>query len=51
VLIGDEATVKRVFRNSGEITLKPENSTMQPVIYRADEVSIIGKVLGVIRKI
>lgn len=50
-LIGDEATVKRVFIHKGEITLKPENSTMQPVTYKASEVSIIGKVLGVIRKI
>jgi repressor LexA len=51
VLIGDEATVKRVFRNQGEITLKPENSAMEPVTYKADEVAVIGKVLGVIRKI
>jgi repressor LexA len=51
VLIGDEATVKRVFRTRGEITLKPENSTMKPVTYKAHEISVIGKVLGVIRKI
>jgi repressor LexA len=51
VLIGDEATVKRVFRNQGEITLKPENSAMKPVTYKADEIAVIGKVLGVIRKI
>jgi len=50
-LIGDEATVKRLYIHKGEITLKPENSTMQPVTYKASEVSIIGKVLGVIRKI
>jgi len=50
-LIGDEATVKRVYVRKGEVTLQPENSTMQPMTYKADEVSIIGKVLGVIRKI
>ena len=49
-LIGDEATVKRVYIDKSRITLRPENSTMQPMTYRADEVSIIGKVLGVIRK-
>lgn len=49
-LIGDEATVKRVYINKDSITLKPENSSMQSVIYKADEISIIGKVLGVIRK-
>lgn len=51
VLVGDEATVKRVYMSRGEVTLKPENSSMQPVTYKSGEVSIIGKVLGVIRKI
>ncbi|MBI5074272.1 MAG: repressor LexA [Nitrospirae bacterium] len=50
VLIGDEATVKRVYISKGQVTLQPENSTMQPVTYRINEISIIGKVLGVIRK-
>ncbi|MBI5639599.1 MAG: repressor LexA, partial [Nitrospirae bacterium] len=50
-LIGEEATVKRVYMGKGQVTLKPENSSMQPVTYTTDEVSIIGKVLGVIRKI
>jgi repressor LexA len=51
VLIGEEATVKRVFMDNSQVTLKPENSTMKPVIYKAEEVSIMGRVLGVIRKI
>lgn len=51
VLIGEEATVKRVFMDNSQVTLKPENSTMEPVTYKAEEVSIMGKVLGVIRKI
>jgi repressor LexA len=51
LLIGDEATVKRFFKGKGKVTLKPENSTMQQVIYEAVDVIIIGKVLGVIRKI
>ncbi len=50
VLIGDEATVKRVFRDKGKVVLKPENRHMKPVSYDPDEVSIIGKVIGVIRK-
>ena len=50
-LIGDEATVKRIYIRKGKVTLQPENSTMQPMTYPAGEVSIIGKVLGVIRKI
>lgn len=51
VLIGDEATVKRVLRDKGKIILKPENRYMKPVSYNPDEVSIIGKVIGIIRKI
>ncbi|MBI5098552.1 MAG: transcriptional repressor LexA [Nitrospirae bacterium] len=51
VLIGDEATVKRVFKEKDKITLKPENRNMEPATHKSDEVIIIGKVIGVIRKI
>lgn len=52
-LIGDEATVKRIYRDREKkrIILKPENKSLEPVSYRPDEVSIIGKVIGVIRKL
>jgi repressor LexA len=50
VLIEDEATVKRVYKERGKIILKPENSTMQPTEHSPREVTIIGKVVGVIRK-
>lgn len=51
VLIEDEATVKRVFKEKKKIILKPENRNMQPSTHNPDEVTIIGKVVGVIRKI
>jgi repressor LexA len=51
VLIGDEATVKRVFKKKEKITLRPENRNMKPESYNPDEIIIIGKVIGVIRKI
>lgn len=51
VLIGDEATVKRVFKGKEKITLRPANKNMKPETYNPDEVTIIGKVIGVIRKI
>jgi repressor LexA len=51
VLIEDEATVKRVYKEKKKIVLKPENKNMQPTKYNPDEVTIIGKVVGVIRKI
>lgn len=51
VLIGDEATVKRVFKDKGKITLRPENKDMKPEKYNPDEITILGKVIGIIRKI
>jgi repressor LexA len=50
VLIEDEATVKRVYVSKGKVTLKPENRAIEPVTYSAEKTSIIGKVIGVIRK-
>ena len=45
---GDEATVKTFYKEKGHFRLQPENDTMDPII--VDEVSIIGKVVGVFRK-
>ncbi len=50
VLLGDDATIKRVLFEDGKIILKPENRYMPPVIYKSDDVCIIGKVIGLIRK-
>lgn len=52
-LIEDEATVKRFYKEKNRIRLQPENDTMKPIIIKPDEnqVRIIGKVKGVIRKI
>lgn len=48
VLVGDEATCKRLFREDGRFRLQPENPDMEPIY--ADKVSVLGKVVGVIRK-
>ena len=45
----DEATVKRFFKERNYFRLQPENSTMEPII--VDQVSILGKVVGVYRNI
>ncbi|MDZ5473378.1 transcriptional repressor LexA [Bacillus sp. 31A1R] len=45
----DEATVKRFFKEKNYIRLQPENSTLEPIILT--NVSILGKVIGVYRKI
>ena len=51
VLLGDEATVKRVFQKKKKIILKPENQDMEPTTHDPDAIEIIGKVVGVIRKL
>jgi len=53
VLIEDEATVKRFYRDKNKIRLQPENDTMEPIIVDPKEsnVTIIGRVEGVIRKV
>jgi repressor LexA len=45
----DEATVKRFFREDGRVRLQPENSALEPLY--PDHVTILGKVIGVFRKI
>jgi len=49
-LIGDEATVKTFYRERDHIRLQPQNQYLDPIIVR-DELSILGKVVGVFRKI
>ncbi|MBM7705462.1 transcriptional repressor LexA [Chryseomicrobium aureum] len=45
----DEATVKRFFKEKNYFRLQPENSSLEPII--VDQVSILGKVVGVYRHI
>ena len=46
-LIDDSATVKTFYKENGHIRLQPENDSMSPII--VDEVTILGKVFGVLR--
>lgn len=48
-LLGEEATVKRFYKEKDTIRLQPENQFMEP-IYSKD-VCILGKVIGLYRKI
>ena len=43
-MIGDEATVKRFYKENGTFRLQPENPAMQPII--TDEVTILGAVIA-----
>jgi repressor LexA len=48
-LVGEDATVKRFFREEDHVRLQPENETMEPI--RSREVRIVGRVVGVMRKV
>ena len=48
-LIGEEATVKRFFREKDHIRLQPENEEMEPIL--TTEAEVLGRVVGVFRKV
>jgi repressor LexA len=48
-LVGEEATVKRYFREADHIRLQPENAAMEPI--RSSDVRILGRVVGVMRSL
>jgi repressor LexA len=48
-LLGDEATVKRFFRDSDGIRLEAENPAYEPIKTR--EAEILGRVIGVFRRV
>ena len=48
-LLGDEATVKRFFRERDHVRLQPENPAMAPI--RTRDVEVLGRVVGVFRKV
>jgi repressor LexA len=48
-LLGEEATVKRFFREEDHIRLQPENEALEPI--RSKEVKVLGRVVGLLRTI
>jgi repressor LexA len=48
-LIGEEATVKRIFHESDHIRLQPENEALEPIL--TTEARVLGRVVGVFRKV
>ena len=48
-LVGEEATVKRYFKESDHVRLQPENETMEPI--RSKEVRVLGRVVGLFRSL
>ncbi|MZP28596.1 transcriptional repressor LexA [Heliobacterium undosum] len=47
-LLGDEATIKRFFKETDYYRLQPENDYMDPILIK--EVHILGKVIALFRK-
>jgi repressor LexA len=48
---GEEATVKTFKKSGAKITLIPANSSMEPMVFGADEVTVFGKVVTVMRSL
>jgi repressor LexA len=48
-LVGEEATVKRFFREQDHVRLQPENEAMEPI--RTREAQLLGRVVGVCRRV
>ena len=48
-LVEDSATVKRFYRRDGHIVLHPENEALSDMIFEDGKVSILGKVVGLMR--
>ena len=51
-LIGDEATVKRFFKEGEQVRLQPEHPTMEPIVVeKSQTLTILGKVVAVFRNL
>ena len=48
-LVGEEATVKRFFKEKNHVRLEPENDDFEPI--RSRDAEIIGSVVGVCRRV
>ncbi len=47
-LLGEEATVKRFYKEQQQVRLQPENEKYEPIY--ATDIQIIGRVVGLVRK-
>lgn len=47
---GNDATLKRLYREGDQIRLQPSNAAMAPIVVHASAVQVQGKVIGVLRK-
>jgi repressor LexA len=47
---GSESTLKRLYREGSRVRLQPANARMKPIILPANDVTVQGRVLGVLRR-
>jgi repressor LexA len=47
---GQDATLKKFYKENGRVRLQPANPSMQPIVVEPDNVQIQGVVVGVMRK-
>jgi repressor LexA len=47
----EEATTKRFYHEGRTVRLESENDNYQPIVVNADEVDLVGKVVGVLRQL
>jgi repressor LexA len=48
-LVKGESTVKKFYHKGDEIELRPANESMEPIRAAADDVEIVGVVMGLLR--
>ncbi len=48
---GEEATVKTFIKRRNKIVLRPENSTMEEMVFDPSDVTIYGKVVSLLRRL
>ena len=47
---GQDATLKRCYREGDRIRLQPSNVAMEPIVAPAESVRVQGRVIGVLRR-
>lgn len=50
-MVGEEATVKRLWMQRGRVELRPENPRLSPIVLKSEELRILGRVVEVRRSL
>jgi repressor LexA len=50
LLRGSEVTLKKFYRENGQVRLQPANPSMQPIMVDPDQEQVQGVVVGVMRR-